>query len=87
MNDTVGAAEKKFSINFSKARTKFCLCLLIIVTVVIYSFTKKSITFKANNKNENFPTNISEESISEKFELGEMSSQKKHRLQKMFMIF
>ena len=45
MNGTVGAAEKKFSINFSKERTKFCLCLLIMVTVVIYSFTKKIYNF------------------------------------------
>ena len=25
INDNTGAAEKKFSINFSKAKTKFCL--------------------------------------------------------------
>ena len=27
INDSTGAAEKKFSINFSKAYTKFCLTL------------------------------------------------------------
>ena len=33
INDSIGAAEQKFSINFTKAKTKFCLILHFPVRV------------------------------------------------------
>ena len=45
INGSVGGAEKTFSINFSKAKTKFCLSLLT---------EKESISLKEIIKNVNF---------------------------------
>lgn len=55
-NGSIGAAEKRFCINFSK--TKSCLSLYyspdLFVTVVICLLTIKTYKLKANNKNVNF---------------------------------
>ena len=57
INDSVGAAEQKFSINFSKARTKFCLSLHYNHDNSYLFVNRKEIyKFKADDKNVNFPT-------------------------------
>ena len=72
INGKFGASEKRFSINFSKAKAKFCLSLhynnynsyLFVNGKEIYKFT-------ADNKNVNFPTQFCPGSISSKFYYGE----------------
>ena len=59
INRSFGPPEKKFSINFSKAKTK---CSWVCITVVI----KEIYMFKDDNKNVNFLTQLCLESISDK---------------------
>ena len=69
LNDRVGEPEQKFSINFSKTKTKICLNLhhnngnryLFVNEKEIYKF-------KAGNKIINFPIQFCLERISNKFE-------------------
>ena len=57
INGSFGSAEKKFSINFSKANTKLCLSLHYNAgSSYLFVNGKKIFKFKANNKNVNFPT-------------------------------
>ena len=68
INGSFASSEKKFSINFSKAKTKFCLSLLIIVTPLLMG--KKSLSFRAINRNANFPNQFCLGSISTEFSTG-----------------
>ena len=73
INGGFGGAEKKFCINFGKAKSIFCLSLhdnhdnsLCLLT------EKKSIyKFKANNTIVNFPTQFGLWTISSKFDAAE----------------
>ena len=57
INRSFGAPEKKFSINFSKESTKFCLSLHYNGDNIYFFVNGKEIfKFKADNKNVNFPT-------------------------------
>ena len=57
INGSFGALEKKFSINLSKAKTKFCLSLHYNEdNSYLFVNEKEIFTFKADNKNVNFPT-------------------------------
>ena len=68
INGSFGAPENKFSINFSKVNTKFCLSLHYN-TDNSYLFVngKETFKFKADNKNVNFPTQFCQGSISNGF--------------------
>ena len=60
INGSFGAPEKKFSINFSKADTKFCLSLHYNTDNTYLLVNGKGIfKFKADNKTVNFPTQFS----------------------------
>ena len=60
--------KKKFSINFTKANTKFCLSLHYNVDKSYLSVNGKEIfKFRADNKNVNFPTQFCLGSISNGF--------------------
>ena len=67
INGSFDSAEKKFSISFSKANTKFCLSLHYNGDNS-YSFVngKEIYKFKANNKNVKFPIQFCLGSISNK---------------------
>ena len=55
INGSVGAAEQKFSVNFSKEKTKFHLNLHYNHDNSYFFINGKEIyKFKANNKNANF---------------------------------
>ena len=73
INGGIGAAEKKFRINFSKAKTKFCLSLHYNgdnrSLCVNY---KKIYKFKANDKIVNFPSQVCLGSICNKFDAEEV---------------
>ena len=57
INGGFGSAEKKFSINFSKENTKFCLSLNYNADNSYFFVNEKEIfKSKANNKNVSFPT-------------------------------
>ena len=57
INRSFGEPEKKFSLNFIKANTKFCLGLHYNDhESCLFVSGKEIITFKADNKNINFPT-------------------------------
>ena len=57
INGRIGTAEKTFSINFSKAKAKYCLSLHYNSDISsLFVNRKKNCKFKANNKNINFPT-------------------------------
>ena len=65
INESFGSPEKKFSINFRKARTKFCLSLHFNAdNTFLFVNRKETFKFKAGNKNGNFPTQFCLESIS-----------------------
>ena len=52
INGSFGSPEKKFSINFTKTNTKFCLCLHYNAdNSYLFVNGKGIIKFKANNKN------------------------------------
>ena len=62
-----GVAERKFSINFSKAKTKFCLRLYSNVdNSFLYVNGKEIYKLKVDNKNVNFPTKFCLGSIPKK---------------------
>ena len=44
INGSIEAAKKKFGINFSKAKTKFCIT--IVIRVICLLMEKKSISLK-----------------------------------------
>ena len=56
INGSFGVPEKKFSIIFSKAKTKYCLSLHDNGDNSYLFVNKKK--FKANNKNVNFPSQL-----------------------------
>ena len=69
INGSVGTAEKKFSTNFIKAKTIFCLSLHDNSDNSYFFVNGKEIcSFKAGNKNVNFPTKFCVGSIYEKFD-------------------
>ena len=58
INGSFGSPEKKFSINFSKASTKFCLSFYYNGDNSSLFVNEKEISkFKANNKNVNINVN------------------------------
>ena len=58
INGSFGSLEKKFSINFSKASTKFCLSFYYNGDNSLLFVNGKEISkFKANNKNVNINVN------------------------------
>ena len=68
INGSFGSLEKKFSINFSKANTKFCLSFHYSDdNSYLFVNGKEIFKFKANNKNVNFPTQFCLGSISNEF--------------------
>ena len=68
MNGSLGSPEKKFSNNFTKASTKFCLSLHYNDNnSYLFVNGKEIIKFKAGNKNVNFPTRFCLGSISNGF--------------------
>ena len=65
INGSYGAPEIKFSINFSEAKTNFCLSLHHDAdNSYLFVNGKKVFKFKANKKNVNFPTPFRQGSIS-----------------------
>ena len=65
INGSFGLSEKKFSINFNKASTKFWLSLHYNADNIYLFFNGKEIfNFKADDKNVNFPTQFCIEIIS-----------------------
>ena len=70
INGSAGAEEKEFSINFSEAKTKFCLSLHYHGDdSYLFANEKKPYKFKADNKNLNFPTQFYLGSIPNKFDV------------------
>ena len=68
INGSFGAPEKKFSINFGKANTKFCLCLHYNAdNSHLFANGKDIFKFKTDNKNFSFPTQFCLGSISNEF--------------------
>ena len=68
INGKFGSPEKIFSINFSKASTKFCLRLHYNAdNSYFYANGKEIFKFKADNKNLNFSTRFCLGSISDGF--------------------
>ena len=60
INGRVGTAEESFSVYFSKAKTKFCLSLNYKGdNSYLFVNGKEIYKLKADNKNVNFPTQIS----------------------------
>ena len=69
INGNFGTAEKKSSINFSKANTKFYLSLHYNGDKsYLFVNGKEILKFKADNKNISFPIQFCLGSISEKFD-------------------
>ena len=74
INGSIGAIEKKFSINFSETRTKFFLSLLDSEgNSYLFVNGKEIYKFKADNKIVNFRTQFCLGSLSNKFESEELS--------------
>ena len=72
INGNFGAPEKKFSINFSKANTIFCLILHYNAdNIYLFVNEKEIFKFKPDNKNVNFPTQFCLGSISNGFSIAE----------------
>ena len=68
INGSFGSPEKKISIHFTKASTKFCLNLHYNAdNIYLFVNGKEIFRFKADNKNVNFPTQFSLVSISNGF--------------------
>ena len=68
VNLSFGGPGKKFSINFSKANTKFCLSLHCNAdNSYLFVNGKEIFNFKAANENVNFPTSFCLRSISKGF--------------------
>ena len=65
INDSIGTAEKKLSINFSKANTKFCLSLNNNGdNSYLFVNEKETYKFKVENKNVDFRTQFCPGNIS-----------------------
>ena len=65
INGSFGSPEKKFSINFNKTNTKFCLDLHYNAdNSCLFVNGKEIFKFRADNKNVNFPTQFCLTSIS-----------------------
>ena len=74
INKSFGSPEKKFSINFSKAKTKFCMSLHYNGDNSYLLLNGNGIfKFKANNGSVNFPTQLCIGSISNGFGATESS--------------
>ena len=68
INVRCGSLEKNFSIDFSKANTKCCLCLPYNADNSYLFVNRKEIfKFKADNKNVNFQTQFCAGNISNRF--------------------
>ena len=68
INGSFGSPGKKFSINFSKANTKFCLSLHYNPdNSYLFLNEKEVFKFKTDNKNVNFPTQFCLGNISNGF--------------------
>ena len=68
INGSFGSLGKKFSINFSKANTKFCLSLHYNDdNSYLFVNEKEIFMFKTDNKNVNFPTQFCLRNISNGF--------------------
>ena len=68
INGSLGSTEKKFSINFTEAKTTFCMSLHYNADNSYWFVNGKEIfKFKAENKNVNFPTKFFLGSISNGF--------------------
>ena len=67
INDSAGDAEKRFSVNFTIAKTKLCLSLHCEDSNLFVN-RKKICKFKADDKHAIFPTQFRLRSISEKFD-------------------
>ena len=68
INGSFGSPEKKFSINFSKANTKFCLRLHYNAdNSYLFVNAKQIFKFKIDNKNVKFPTQFCLRTISNGF--------------------
>ena len=68
INGSINTAEKTFSINFSKAKTKFCLSLHYNSdSSYLFVNIKKIYKFIADNENVNSPSQFCLGSISERF--------------------
>ena len=68
INGSFGSAEKKFSINFAKLNTKFCLILHYKADNSYFFVNRKEVfKFKTGNKNVNVPTQFCLRSISNAF--------------------
>ena len=70
INGNSGSPEKKISINFSKANTKVCLSLYHHYNAdnsYLVVNGKEISAFKADNKNDNFPTSFCLGRISDGF--------------------
>ena len=67
INPSFGSPEKKFSINFSKANTKFLSLYYNADNSYLFVNGKEVFKLKANKKNINFPTQFCIESISNGF--------------------
>ena len=64
----ISSPEKKFSVNFTKANAKFCLSLHYNAdNSYLFVNGKEISTFKADNKNVNFPIRFYLGSISDRF--------------------
>ena len=70
INGSFGAPDKKFSINFSKGKTKICfkICITIMIIVICWLTEKKIHKFKEDDKNVKFPTQFCLGNISNKFD-------------------
>ena len=69
INGRFAASEKKIDINFSKAKTKFCLSLHYNNdNSYLFVNGKEIYKFKANNGNVNFPSRFCLGSISNEFD-------------------
>ena len=65
INGSIGTAEKKLSINFSKAKTKFCLSLHYNGdNSYLFVNGKETYKFKVENKNVDFRTQFCPGNIS-----------------------
>ena len=72
INGSFCAPEETFSINFSKANTKFCLSLHYHAdNSYLFVNGKEIFKYKANNKNVNFPAQFCLRSISNGFSVAE----------------
>ena len=68
INGSFGSPEKEFSINFTKANTRFCLSLHYNAdNSYLFVNEKETVKFKADIKNVNFPTEFCLGSISNGF--------------------